>query len=160
LDSWGARAGSDRWSGCCCRLGDTSSCGGWRLEMSSPSSASRAMIFPTTMFFEPSGTYRCTELAEDIIEGKAHQDHSHDTVVLRLHVNGGLVCFLQVMTGKPGASILQFSRTYDLKQDISRNERLSVLLFPPCNTALGHRWGHGRHFQVCDCASSMGLMQH
>jgi hypothetical protein len=37
--------------------GEISSFGGWRLEMSSPSSARSAIIFPTAMFLVPAGVY-------------------------------------------------------------------------------------------------------
>lgn len=40
----------------CFGASDASSFGGWRLDISSPSSANKAIIFPILTFFVPSGT--------------------------------------------------------------------------------------------------------
>lgn len=74
---------------------DSSSFGGSRLDISSPSSARRAMVLPIGTFFAPFWTYDRVEQRE--AEPKCifnHQYLAHDTIIGSLYIYRCLVRFL------------------------------------------------------------------
>jgi hypothetical protein len=77
---------------------ELSSLGGCRLEISSPSSASSAITFPTEMFFVPSGAFSSKKSEQGLPSQSdkmyMYQYFSHYTVILCFYINSRLVCFL------------------------------------------------------------------
>lgn len=74
-----------------------------------------------------------------------YHDLGHDTVVLGLDVNGGLVSFLekiQVNQSQPSKT-----STYNFQQDIARGKLLALLLLPGRDTTLCHRRAHCGHVE-------------
>jgi hypothetical protein len=68
--------------------------GGCKSEMSSPSSARRAITFPTGTFLEPSGIYPNDKRGIGAEGLNSYQDFAHNAVVLSLYIDGRLVRFL------------------------------------------------------------------
>lgn len=75
----------------------STSFGASRLDMSSPSSARRAMIFPTATFFVPSGV--CFQPIQNklpgTLVGNTYNNFTHHPIILRFHVYRSFIRLLQ-----------------------------------------------------------------
>lgn len=49
--------------------------------------------------------------------------------------------------------------TYNFQQNVSSYKRFSFSLFPARNTTFCHGGRHGRHFEVRNCMTSIGLVE-
>lgn len=80
--------------------GDASSVGTSMFEISSPSSASTAIILPTGMFFEPSGCYQAQSMntCQKRPQYYTNDNFAHDTIILGLDIHGCLVRFLTIFS--------------------------------------------------------------